>query len=430
MLLIFLSILNLVIVYYLASNAAGGKIVFSPVNVYIVLFVIFHFPLLFSIDSSRGLYFAVINVGLLSFVTSAYLVSKKYNVFQKRQYSLQSSIYTIPNEVGYFMFLLAICVSLAFYRGLPPSFSIVVGALQGKNIYNELLGMSEYRSNLTKSHYFGGDYSGQGALKIFNEIIWQFVALIFFFKALSSKHWIIPGFVFLFSALFIYGVGAKGPVAYIAVCMIVLYSFIVRIKPSTFLKFTLVFLVFLLLVQSAQITRFVGKEESFFVSVAETLGRRLIAGNGLHTYYIVDLLDRGVIHFQEGREHMIRFLNSLPGVQYDVPFAHKLFWLITEGKSANKTTYASHTYIGGIYLDFGFTGIIVISAFLGFLLQSIYIYMLSVERTTYNIAFLAVLTVHLGQLATNNLITLPATLVAAFLIYYSGVVFGKVIHRR
>lgn len=430
-LLVFMSLLSLTVAVVTALRLTAGQFVLSPANIYLLLFIIFHFPLILMIEHSVIEFAMVVNLGLMGFVFGMYAAMHKANPTAIRRAQTTGPFVESPGHNAVALILFGMLVTILFYDGLPPSFDIFGNALQGKNIFNDLLAMSGFRADLTKSHYFGGSYTGQGALKLFNEMVWQLIVVFMFVRAAQLKTrtaWLQLSAIGVLAFLVVSGVGAKGPVAYIVIAALTARSFMINIPFTRLIKYTLFLFGFLILVQSMQVSRFMNSDENMFFAVTETLARRIAAGNGLNTSHIVNLISEGQLEYRYGYDHLTRFLNSLPGIQFDIPFAHDLFWMITVGKEVTKTTYATYTYLGGSFLDFGYLGAFAMSVVAGFVLQMIYRLMLTFQISTFSIAMSATFSIHLGQIVAGSLMSLLATsLVVAVLcgvVWVSNNLFG------
>lgn len=416
-----------------ALRLTGGKFVLTPGNIYLTLYFLFHFPLILMIDSSVIEYALVVNLGVVGFVVGMYLAMHGTKPAAMREYQITRPTILSPSHNAVVLIAFGLLITLLFYKGPPPTFSILFNALQGKNVFNELLGMSGFRADLTKSHYFGGSYTGQGALKIFNEMAWQLIVVFMYVRALqirSRAAWYQFAAVGLLAFLIVYGVGAKGPVAYIAIAALVARSFMTNIPYKRLVKYTAILFSFLIIIQFLQVSRFANAGDgNMFVAVVETLARRITAGNGLNTYFIVDLIANGRLDHYNGYDHLTKFLNALPGIQFDVPFAHDLFWMITEDKAPDKTTYATYTYLGGSYLDFGYAGAFLNSVIAGLIIQFMYRLMLKMQRSTFTIAISATFSIHLGQVVAGSLVSLPSTLFVVCVLYgvvaFSNALLGR-----
>lgn len=411
-----LSMVTIPMAIFMALRLTAGRFVLSPANIYLILYLLFHFPLILLADMPTQIFGFVANLGLIGFVVGMYLAMHGTNPTVLRARQTTTPIALSPGYQALALILFGLLITVLFYKGLPPSFNILGKAIQGRNVFGDLLAMSGFRADLTKSHYFGGSYSGQGALKLFNEMAWQLIVVFMYVRALqinTRKAWYQMAAVGFLAFLIVYGVGAKGPVAYIVIAALTARSFMVNIPFNRLAKYTLFLLTFLIIIQSMQVSRFVGasNEDGFlFFTIIETLARRVAAGNGLNTLYIVNLIEEGRLTYYNGYDHLTKFLNALPGIQFDTPFAHDLFWLIAPEKASHKTTYATYTYLGGSFLDFGFIGAFLTSAVAGFVLQSIYRFMLWVKPTTFSIAMSATFAIHLGQIVAGSLVSLPATI--------------------
>jgi len=401
----------------LAYKVSGNEPVLSGPNFYICLYVFFHYPALFFVESSFFVYVAAVNLGLVGFVGGLYFASMDVSAARVRATQL-SPISHSPRRYVYVMLILGVAVSLIYYKGLPPSFNIFVNFFSGRSVIDQLLGVSAYRAELTKSHYFGGEYSGQGAMKIVNEVLWQLIAVFMFIRAGLSEGrapWVHFGIALILSVLFIYGVGAKAPVAFVFVGLLAATTFCLRVKTATLLKMGFVFFALLVVIQSVQISRFHWEDtSSFFGEVIAAVFDRISQGNGYNSYRLIDLISSGVVDFLYGQEHLTKLLNSIPGVQYGTPFAHELYFLTAETVKEGKTTYSSFSYLGVMYLDFGLVGVFAFSIAIGYLMQKAHQFMVkNFTRDVLGVSLTAVLSVYIGKTALGSVLSIIPTLYVA-----------------
>lgn len=126
-----------------------------------------------------GFYLAGGNNLSLNFCLSQPITSK-YPV----QYYFMSVLISI-------LFLIAL--GLYYYQGIPALGTVSLSLLIGDIDINELGAlMSEQRFQLTKSHWFGGEYRGQGVINITQRIGWRFVFAVslIMYLTIKSKKWL------------------------------------------------------------------------------------------------------------------------------------------------------------------------------------------------------------------------------------------------
>lgn len=165
------------------------------------------------------------------------------------------------------------------------------------------------------------------------------------------------------------------------------------------------------------------------VNVFSALSERLFLGNGNNTYEIITLVSDGDINLRYGKDHLTTFLNALPGVEYAIPFANELYFLQNPDAAPHRTTYATYTYLGSMYLDFGLFGVIFCSFLTGFIIQVAYRFILSWRRTPLNLAFQSVLILKLGSTVIGGILTMGST-VFAMIFLYGGVIFINLIFTK
>lgn len=413
------SVLMIVFSASMIWKIMGKSLVITPILIYFGIYLLYHYPLYFFLEYPNSEYLLVLSLGLFAFTIGALLPMNKKNPKKDRVLQLDNIISNIHPRTFFFLLGVIILTAFLYFQGPPPTFGIFSDLLTGHDVTNSLLEMSGFRRDLTKSHYFGGEYRGQGIFKLIHEIGWQLIIVMSFLSAILKKQrntWVFFTFIFIFGVVSLFGTGVKGPVGWVLITMLIVFTQVYRLKLNKLFYFILGFISLLFILMALQPSRYEGDTASFSV-VGDAIVHRLFMGNGLNTYELVTRIISGEIPFQYGYEHLTVFMNSLPGIQFDKPFANDLFFILNPDMSDTHTTYATYTYLGTMFLDFGYAGVIFISFITGFTLQYSYKIILKWKPSIISISFGAVLIQKLGIVVTGNILSLGPTVVVLSFFY-------------
>jgi len=361
---------------------------------------------------------------LIAFCLGSITAMHASNPIRSRSERLASPIVAHgQNGALYAIVVLGLVAMLALYGGLPPGMVALVISLSDGDLLTAARELSGLRAELSKSHYFGGNYSGQGIFILLNEISWQIglvMCVLNRFAKTSNKLplWLFL-LIFIFGLFSLFGASTKGPAAWGLVAVFIGVTHLRRVKIKLIIRATIAVFGFVFLLVMLQPNRY-DETQGVIAAVGAAMAKRVFLSNGNNTYELITRVHEGEISMRYGLEHLTQFLNALPGVQYAVPFANDLFFIINPGFNLSKTTFATYSYMGSMFLDFGLIGIVLISFITGLIVQLIYRLCLSSARTTLNIAFTSVLTLHLGKVVNGGLISLGALSVVLLLIYMAG----------
>src|SRR5690606_6548556 len=289
---------------------------------------------------------------------------------------------------------LLVAAGLLFYRGLPPLVDAIDSLLSsGGSDYSAALALGESRRLLTKSHYFGGEYRGQGLLRALLRVGWAYLTAVsmMLFATTRAKGWAITAigsFVLMF--LFVAGEGTRAPFVFGVVFLMVALSLVRRLRFRTIIS--TVALSFLLLVGlslTSMKLRWALGEDNAIKIIATSLVERIAYSNGANTVAMIELVTEGRWEFRYGAVHAQRFLNAIPGVQAGPPLSYELYR--AQNPYGLATTYSSATYLGDVYVDFGLPGVIIVYFFMGVLIAGLQPILFGWRRTILNTATVAYL---------------------------------------
>jgi oligosaccharide repeat unit polymerase len=273
--------------------------------------------------------------------------------------------------------LFLIALGTYYYQGVPAMGALALQLFLGNIDLNELgLLMAEQRYLLTKSHWFGGEYRGQGVITAIQKIGWRFVfavSLIMFLQ-LKSKKWL---FLCISTGLLLIwfqaGTGERSPLAFSFLFILIVLSLIQKINVKHVIILTALGFAFLMVTTYFSAKGSLLKDSPDMVSkLSQQLVERIFLGNAIHDLEVIDFMESGRLEKRYGMWHVEKFLTSFPGVRVGVPLGFHISYL----RGSSEDTFSSGTYMGLVYADFGYSGILfgflTIGAFLAFAQKQIF----------------------------------------------------------
>lgn len=428
-----MSILAVILAMYVGYKAVwfstNRRIVLTPVVIFFVIYILYHFPLYFINDLRRWEYLLALAIGLVGFSIGVVLPMLfrrsgrwDFNAVVFRDVDVESS-----GKMLLMLVVAALALTLAYYKGLPPSFGFLWGAIKSGDFLEAAGQLSGTRRVLTKGHYYGGEYTGQGVFKVFHELAWYLVIATAWLRYwfIRERKPLVIFVVLFFLALFsLYGTGTKAPVAWAFVLLFVVYSYTSKIELKRLFVFVFWLIVVLFILVASQPNRY-SADLPLHLAVLETLTTRVFEGNGMNTYEIVVRVIDGEIPIRWGMEHLTIFLNALPGVQYAKPFASELFFILNYDASGTRTTYSTYTYLGSMVLDFGLIGVFMLSIATGYILQKGHLVVCGFSQNVTAIAFGTVFLLKIGLTATSSLVSIGVTMIGLVALYLWSTILIK-----
>ncbi|GAB5484466.1 MAG: hypothetical protein Pars93KO_09000 [Parasphingorhabdus sp.] len=333
--------------------------------------------------------YLVIIASYISFLAAYILASK--GVFQWRV----GKVYNYRNigsykdmYAGYSggVLLLASILTIAglyLYNGLPPLTRVFIGMFDGASLDDVSYYLATSRRDITKGHYFGGEYRGQGIIRVLMQTGWMFVVIMSFamYRYTRLVKWKVYAIASILPAIvFISGDGTRGGIANQIILAMVFASLIYALKIKHIIvgAVTLIGLLVVLTIIGPKY-KYGGGNEAIITEVTMSVVERIFLGNGENTVHAIELVRDGVWEHRFGGVHVRNLISSMPGVQGGLPMAHDLY--ITMNPYSTGTTYNSATYIADLYVDFGVFGAIIGYSMLGFIIAMIQKYTFSLHPT-------------------------------------------------
>jgi len=407
-----ISAVCLILFIYVWRLEGSGKIVFTP---FVVLMINEFFrvmpayvwmPLEWLSDSYPILVFFC---GYVALVSGFFLSLNMVGYAPKMPQEFKRQSITLGNEKIYFIAIILIGLLLCacgiyLYRGLPSVVEAFKAIISGDDISDVALAIRQDRIAITKGHYFGAQYRGQGVFRVLMFSGWPFLvgtALAIYLKK-GRKLWLIMTIVLVsLSFLFVAGDGTRGNFLKTLIIYIILYSYVRRITVRFILGTSGVFFLFFLItsIYSPKMAHLVGRED-FLYEAVEKIVQRITIGNSINDIYAIELIRSGVIDYHMGAVHFRDLKAAFPGIGGGLPFSHELYMILNP--FSKNTTYQTGTYISKVFVDFGIIGVGLIYLLLGFILGVAQKWIFAVEKTVLNLVLVSFLTFTIGSLVLGS----------------------------
>lgn len=286
-------------------------------------------------------------------------------------------------SVGVFVVaVLLILLGLYFYGGVPNTVLSVKSLLLGSGSEDLAIMVRDQRFELTKAHYFGGEYRGQGIIRTLQTLGWSIICCYTLVVSIERRT-INAAMVFFLSLtcswVFVAGVGDRGPFLNLLVILIIVYSLRrpLRLRILAFFAAAIIAIGILLSLYSTKAYQLLSgwNSSNFIKSIVEMILERIFLGNAQNDIYVIELIESGIWQIRLGAIHWRDAITALPGVQYGMPLSYELTEILTH--SATATTYRSGTYLSKVYADFGLWGVpmiyFIIGCLVGFVQRRVFI---------------------------------------------------------
>ncbi|MDL2318946.1 oligosaccharide repeat unit polymerase [Eubacteriales bacterium OttesenSCG-928-A19] len=307
------------------------------------------------------------------------------------------------------------------YRGLPPIAESLTALLEGTLGTSSVTTLRENRFMLTKSHYFGGEYSGQGITKVLQNAGWPLLISLAVLILLEYKK---PRDVFrvmllgILALLYVAGDGTRAGVVIVLMSCVIAITKYKKMNLTGLIKYGLIFLLLMILLSSVSSKQYYlfsdGLGLETLLDSVKHIIDRAIMGNSTNDIIAIEYVQDGLLDFQYGSLHLTQFLNALPGASSYKNFSYMLGQMM----GAGNTTYASTTYLAIAFVDFGYLGVFSLYFVLGLLLSA---FQRRMDRQDANDllsrAYIAAMTWKFGYLAYTGPISGMVDIVAVFFLY-------------
>jgi hypothetical protein len=300
------------------------------------------------------------------------------------------------------------------YQGLPPLVEALLVLGQGANGLDQAITIVAVgREEVTKGHYLGGAYRGQGLILGLMQIGWPYLAALalLLFCVTRRALWLVVAVPLVVAMLFfIAGSGQRWQVLEALLTVALTLSLAVRITA----RWGAVLLVTLLAVyigMSVLNSNFqgIGNVDDPVESFATLAASRIALSNGTNNVEAINFVEDGSLEPGLGTIHLQKFVDSIPGIgKTDVPFSARLALLRDPGRAQTDSTWASQTYLGWLYADLGLPGVVVVYLLIGALLALAQHWLFTRPKGVLGLPAVGFVLYFLGELSLDG----PATVIA------------------
>lgn len=315
--------------------------------------------------------------------------------------------------------MLFVSAGLYLYQGMPPAITGLQQSLSSPSESGVAEMVKAKRLDLTKGHYFGGTYRGQGVVRAIMRIGWPYltaVALVMFLRR-RRFFW---GFTFAAllaaTAVFVAGDGTRGAFLWGVVGLLVTASYQAKLRFRTCVAFAVVLLGAYVALSLPQKLFRAAERGALWTEGAQQLIDRVFVGNGIHTIQSIEFVRSGDIELRLGAIHANDMAAALPFVNSGTPFVYELFLLENPDASVRQTTFANTTYLGIVYAEFGWVGCLGSYFALGAIIAWATWATFSLKKTTTNIACAGMIALYVGQVSLSGTVYCVVSLGVLFLI--------------
>jgi hypothetical protein len=287
------------------------------------------------------------------------------------------------------------------YQGIPPAITGLHEFLSSGYRYgvNELTAAS--RLELTKGHYFGGEYRGQGVARLLMRHGWPYltaIAALIYFQRRKITWKLFTVVLATLCFVFIAGDGTRGPFLWSMIAVLVAVSYHIRIKLRTCVLFGCFAISALLVMSLTQKLAGTVSSGTLLTDGIQKIVERIFIGNTIHTIHAIEFVRSGELPLRWGGIQATDVCASLPFVNSDMPFAHELFLLEHPDAKSTHTTFANTSYLGIIYAEVGWGGSLIVYFILGAMTAKISQILYNQPKTLAATALVGMTALYIGQL--------------------------------
>ncbi len=303
-------------------------------------------------------------------------------------------------------FALSFAAALYTANGIPPLWSSLLGGP------TEILAdmVREQRLESTKTHYFGGEYRGQGVIKTL-----MMVVPVFMVAAAAVGHAVRPSRGRLFFLLGTIGlalllamsIGSRGPMVNVLLATVAMGAFLWRLRASQIIGALAVFVAAVLFVSISMPRYHASFAESglgFLPDGIVSIVERVSLVNTSNTVLAVEAGRMGMVERDFAEEHVDKIVRLLPNAAGELPLSSELTAL--RRGNVRTTAFATPTWLASTFLDFGFIGSMVCYLLLGLLVAFGESWIFTWRKTVVGVAVASVLTLVVAMAIVSSPLTL------------------------
>ena len=403
----------------------GENIIIFPANAFVGFFIMnsIGLAILMSFDNNFEslVYGFIVLTATISFIFGYFIIpqkrSSRTNFLDLKAFQSKKNSFYKKGFIS--LFLLVLLFSALYYRGLPQLLIGLFEIISSNNFSSTDSAdfLSEQRFILTKSHLYGGEYTGQGLLHELQQTGWRFVTV---FSLIGLIHWKTRfwkvSFVvsLILMILLLAGTGERAPLVFSILILLIAYSLLKKVNFKKFFMFSSLAFILLILTTvlgSRGVSDFLSID-SYFV-LLESLFKRIFVGNGIHDYEVIDWVNSGKLEIRYGLFHFEKLISSLPGINVGKP----LGVIITELRGSPFGVFSSGSYLGLVYADFAYMGILFVYFFMGLFIRTLTVIILSTKKELLNLAFIVLLIFTIGEMTSFGFIGFFVQSIIIFFFY-------------
>jgi hypothetical protein len=296
---------------------------------------------------------------------------------------------------------LFVALGIWLYQGWPPAVAGLRQFLSNGYQTGIAESMASKRLELTKGHYFGGEYRFQGIIRYIMRIGWPFVTAVALTLYLRNRQltWRVVVFALLAACfVFVAGDGTRGPFLWAMVSLLIVVSYQAKLRLATCAKFLVMLTALLVLLSLTQKLSGVAERGTLLSEGVQQLVERIFVGNAIHSIHSIEFVRTGELELQWGGIHANDIAASLPFVSSGTPFVYELFLLENPGAKSTRTTFSNTTYLGIVYAEVGWFGSIIAYFLLGGIIAWSSQFLFHRTKTAMNTAYAGTAAMYIGQI--------------------------------
>lgn len=360
---------------------------------------------------SRDNHAALVVVSSTLAFASSYLITRDLSGWRVSAYQFVSKHLHEPHEWVHVSAILKTSVLLCglgfyLYQGIPPALRGIHELMTGGVTAGIAEIVSLRRLELTKGHYFGGAYRGQGVVRFLMRTGWPYLTIIALALYLRQRRrlWGMM-FLALLAACFVFigGDGTRGPLLVAMVAILAARSYLCRLSFHTFILFLGMMAGTLLLLSLGKYLSGAIESGTLWSDGLASIAERILVGNAVHTIYTIEFVRVGDLPLHWGSIHFSDLAASLPFVKSEKTFAYELFLLENPTARVTQTTFANTTYLGVLYAEGGWLACILVYLGLGVLLARVSEWLFTGQKTATHAGLAGLIGMYLGEINLSGL---------------------------
>jgi hypothetical protein len=288
--------------------------------------------------------------------------------------------------------------------------------------------LSTRREEITKGYYFGEAYRGQGLILQILQTGWPFLTLMAAVIAHSTRRlrWFaVTGLLLLLSFNYV-GAAARFQLVSVLLIQLIGMSLLTKLNLRRLIFGMAAMIVTIVAVAPLSVqTAGIDLTDNPVGALALSMRDRILFGDGIHNIEVIEFTEAGWLPYGFGQYHIEKAMTALPGVTWGIPLSQQLQSIRTG--DPNDTAFASMTYFGVLYADFGPFGPIIGYAAIGFFVAFLQARMFRMPKTVFHVPLIASATLAVGNMTIGSSVSALATLVVVIAFHYSVVaVFRRI----